>query len=236
MLNERLGRSKEAEEAYARAIAMLEELVSRYPHVALYQFKLVETYDIADPWSADSSSLELMEHRLRRAGALIDQLASEEPRQIDYAQAQIHVQAKLGMALQRLERPELAETCYHRAIALQGALLDRAPGDGRTRFDRATTRHALATLLFETGRSSEGKALLTAAADELRSIVTTDRSRRPPPELFERLADAFGELGETDRAEEMLRLMDRTSPGPPRESPSPAGRVTGAQREAAGPL
>jgi tetratricopeptide (TPR) repeat protein len=226
VLNERLGRSEEAEEAYAHAIRILEELAARYTDQPEYRFKLVETYDIADPWSADPSSLERMEQRLSRARVLIDQLASEAPEDIDYAHAQIHVHAKLGMALQRLHRDDddEAEACYRRAIVLEGTLLDRVPGDGRSRYDRATTRHALAMLLLGSGRAGDARALLNAAADELQSLATTDKSRLPPPHLFERLADAFQDLGDIDRAEEMASWVDRFVPGQPGDSPGPPDR------------
>jgi serine/threonine protein kinase/tetratricopeptide (TPR) repeat protein len=224
VLNERLGRRAEAEYAYARAIGILEELVARYPDAAEYRFKLVETYDVADPWSAAQSSLPGMEQRLRRASSLIDQLANEAPANVDYAHAQIHVHAKLGMDLQRLQRSEEAETCYRRAIAFEGALLDRAPRDGRARYDRATTRHALATLLLSIDRIDEAKRALDLAAHELQTLATSDTSRRPPPDLFDRLADTFRDLGEIDRAEEMDRAADQLLTAEPPDFPNPPRR------------
>ena len=174
--------------------------MTRYPGLPEYRYKLVQTYDIADPWSAAESSLPDLEKRLRRAGELIDQLISESPDDADYAHAGIHVQAKLGMTLQRLKRIEEAEACYRRAIALEESRLAQFPSDGRSAFDRATTRHALATLLLERRQRDEALVQLTTAADELVSLAKHDRMMVPPLELFERLGEALEDLGETDRA------------------------------------
>ncbi len=66
-LYDRLGKSADAEEAYARAIAIFEQLAARYPENPEYRSKLVQTFDMADPHSADASSLKRIEDWLRRA-------------------------------------------------------------------------------------------------------------------------------------------------------------------------
>jgi tetratricopeptide (TPR) repeat protein len=191
----------------------------------------VETYDIADPWSADSAALKVVEQRLRRAGELVDQLVSEAPGDINYAHAQVHVRAKLGMALQRLGRDKEAEESYRQALDLEGAILSRRPSDGRTAYDRGTTRHALAMLLLDRGRTAEARSLLDAAAEELKSLATSDKSRHPPPELFDRLADAFEDLGEPDRAAEIARWADLFMREPPRDRSAPRDRQPGSGEE-----
>jgi hypothetical protein len=235
VLNERLGRPVEAEAAYERAIGILEGLVNRYPASSEYRFRLVETYDIADPWSADSSTLTAMEQRLRRASELIDELVSEAPGDIKYAHSQVHVRAKLGMAFQRLGRDKEAEESYRQTLDIEAAIMSRRPNDGRTAYDRGTTRHALAMLLLNHGQTAEAKALLNAAVDELKSLAATDKSRRPPPELFDRLADAFEDLGETDRAAEISRWADLFMSKQPRDLPAPPEREPGRRRESEGP-
>jgi serine/threonine protein kinase/tetratricopeptide (TPR) repeat protein len=202
-LNERLGFGAEAEEAYARAIGMFEDLVASDRALPEYRYKLVQTYDIADPWTAEASSLPGLEKRLRRAGVLIDRLATESPTDAEYAHTRIHVQAKLGMTLQRLKQLDEAEACYLRALRLEEAQLEQAPADGRTAFDRATTRHALATLLLARGRKHEAILQLKTAADEIEALVKNDRSQVPPPGVFERLGEALEDIGESDRAQEM---------------------------------
>jgi tetratricopeptide (TPR) repeat protein/tRNA A-37 threonylcarbamoyl transferase component Bud32 len=204
-LYERLGRDPEAEEAYARAIAIFEELVVQHPDVAEYRYKLVDTYDMADPWSADPAALQRLEQRFRRAQALIDALVAESPGELEYAQTRVHVLSKLGVVLQRLKRAGDAETSYRRAIAVEGESIERWPDNGRLRIDRAVTQQALALLLLDRRRADEARTLLDAAAADLKATASFDTMRPPPPERFEGLAQVFETLGETQRAEELAR-------------------------------
>ena len=218
----RLGRADEAENAYARAITMFEQLVARHPADPEYRFKLVQTYDMADPNAAEGSSLERTEWRLDRAQALIDRLVAESPANVPYRAAQAHVCAKHGAVLQQLDQTSAAEACYRRAIELDAALIDRAPAYDRPRLDRATTRESLALLLHARGERHEGLAELGAAAEELAGLAS--RSLVPPPVAgrLGSLADAFDRFGAADRAAEMRGLAaaaEAKRPGPPGGSP-----------------
>ena len=222
MLNEHLGHVAEADAAYDHAIGIFEELVATNPDHPEYRAKLVETYDTADPWSADPASLGVLERRLVRAKDLIDRLTSESPDHVAYGYERVHVYAKLGMIAHRLGRADEAEAAYGRAIALESELLGRRPDDGRLHYDRATTRHALGLLLIDRKRREEARQLFVAAADEVRSLAINDHSRRPGPELFERLSTAFEDLGEAALAEEMARWAEwALAPRPRNLSPPP---------------
>ena len=59
---------------------------------------------MTDPWSVDASAVASLQLQLSRARQLIDQLAGEMPENLDHVQSQIHVHAKLGAVLQRLDR------------------------------------------------------------------------------------------------------------------------------------
>jgi serine/threonine protein kinase len=225
-----LGRDDEAERAYTRAITMFEDLIARYPDVPEYRFKLVETCDMADPWSADPATLQRLEPRLRRALALIDDLAAGSPENKDYAQAQQHVQAKLGTTLQLLDRDEEAEACYRRAIALQGALIERSPGTDRPLVDRAATRETLAVLQLERGRQDEARSLLDATADDLQTLAQCKTLPPPLASRFENLARAYERLGETRQAEEMIRHAAEVAARPTHGPHGPPGRGPGPRR------
>src|SRR5262249_35711680 len=152
------------------------------------------------PWSADPSALERLERWFRRARTLTDQLASEPPHDHKIALARVHVYAKLGVALQRLDRSDEAEAAYRQAIAVEDQEIDRVPDDVPLRIARAMTREALAKLLLDRGgRRDDARAVLEAAADELRSLA--DGRRPPPRERYESLADAFRKLDEPSRAD-----------------------------------
>ena len=125
-LLERLDRPSEAEHAMARAFGMFEDLSKRNSSAVEYRSRLVEIAIMTDPWSVNPSVLEPLERRLRRARELVDRLASEAPQNLDYVQSQIHVYAKLGAVMQRLDRPADAESSYRRAIELAGSLMERS--------------------------------------------------------------------------------------------------------------
>jgi tetratricopeptide (TPR) repeat protein len=228
-LSHRMGRAREAEEAYARAIAMFEGLVARFPDVPEYRSRLVATHLMADPWSADPPSLGRLERRLRRAQVLIDRLAAESPEDVDIAQAQMRVQAKLGAVLQRLERADDAEACYRRAIALAGPLIGRSPTSYLARHDRAVTRQALAIHQIERGRPVEARTVLEAAAADLQALAADEPVDSPArPRIlagcYATMVEVFRRLGETGRAEEMAVRLDeaRAATGrsrPPRPRP-----------------
>ncbi len=223
-LYDRLGRKDEAEKAYARAIAMFEDLVTRFPNVAEYRLKLVETYDMADPWSADSTELERLEQRFRRAKLLIDTLAQESPDEQGYVLDQIHMCAKLGMALQRLKRYDEAEASYHEALALEGQQLAGPSRPDRPMLDRATTQEALGVLELERGQQDAALPHLAAAADDL--IALTKQDFMPPPlaKRLKSLADVYDELGESAKAEALTRLSAQARDRPQRPPPGPPGR------------
>jgi tetratricopeptide (TPR) repeat protein/predicted Ser/Thr protein kinase len=234
-LYERLGRNAEAERAYTRAIAMFEALALRYPNTLEYRAKLVQTFDMAEPGSADASSLERLEKWLRRARVLIDQLVLEAPESVEYSTYRTRVYVKLGATLQRLGRLDEAETCYREAIAFQGKHIDQWPSNDGLRIDQATSREALALIALDRGRRDEARTLLDAAVDDLHVLMTGDRSPPPFHARLRSLAEAFQRLGETERAEEIGRWADeaealphppppgvpgRRPPGPPRKTDS----------------
>jgi tetratricopeptide (TPR) repeat protein/predicted Ser/Thr protein kinase len=207
-LSQRMGRDREAEEAYARAIAMFEGLVAQFPDDPEYRSGLISTSLMADPWSAAPSSLEQLEGRLRRAQLLIDRFGVESPGDADSAEAPVQVQAKLGTVLHRLQRADDAEACYRRAIALAGSLIERSPMPYLARHDRAVTRQALAVLQIERGRIDEARTLLDAAVADLQALATDEPRDSPArPRIlagcYANMAELFRRLGATGRAEEM---------------------------------
>ena len=87
-LYERLGQDAEAEKANARAVEIFEGLVKAVPDEPSYRLKLVDTYLMADPWSADPATLPTLETQLDRARLLVDGLVAGL-RGPAYTQAQV---------------------------------------------------------------------------------------------------------------------------------------------------
>jgi tetratricopeptide (TPR) repeat protein/predicted Ser/Thr protein kinase len=228
-LYERLGRDDEAQQAYGRAIAMFESLVARHPKAADFRSELIQTYDMADPRSADQASLGRVENWLRRARALVDQLVAQEPGNTEYASLRARIYVKLGGTLQRQNRLDEAEACYREAIAFEGQLIDQASGERVILIDRATTREALAAIELGRGRRDEARTLLEEAVADLQSLEVSDPS---PPPIFGRLrslAATFEKLGDRARAREIDAWADDNAshPHPP---PGSRGGRRGAPR------
>jgi eukaryotic-like serine/threonine-protein kinase len=217
----RLGRDADSEDAYSRAIAMFETLARRYPDVPEYRAKLVRTFDMVDPQSAPAASLDRLARWLQQARVLIDELVREKPDDAGYASLRARVYVKLGATLKRLNRFDEADECYRGAIAFEGKMLDQFPANDGLRIDQASTREALALLDLDRGRPDEARALLDAAVDDLKPLLTTDRM--PPPFQFRMrsLAQAFETLGDTERARQLARWADETDS---RHPPPPPGR------------
>ena len=170
---------------------------------------------MADPWSAGESSLGWLERNFRHARMLIDQLAVASPDNLNYAQGQVHVHAKLAVTLQRLGRLDEAEAAYRETIVTEGKHIERWPRNGRLRMDRTTTRAALAMLQRDRGRSDD--------ADPDRSgrrRAASHRQRRADARTFARPLPEFG-----PSVPETRRNGPRRSDGPP----SPRSRPTSSR-------
>jgi eukaryotic-like serine/threonine-protein kinase len=216
----RLERPEEAKRAVARAVAMFKDLAARYPTVAEYRSKLVEIAIMTDPWSVEASELAPLESQLRHARELVDRLAGEMPENLEYVQSQIHVHAKLGAVMQRLDRRGDAESCYLRAIEFAGDLMKRSTSPARATIDRADVREALARLVLDGGQRDQARLLLEGAVADLRSLEGARRMSPLLAERFESLAEDFGKLGETERAK---TIANWTRPTRARPSGEPSG-------------
>ncbi len=203
-----LGRDEEAAKAFGHAIAMLEDLTARYPLIPEYRHKLVETFIMVDPWSADRETIPTLEARLRRARDLADALVAESPVDPNYAESQIHAHAKLGVTLQLLDRPDEAEACYRRAIETASALASGPKKPLRARLDLITTREALAALQLERDRGDEARTTLDMVVADLRALEK-DRGLKPPDAARIRtLADLYAKLGDEARSAEMTEWAE----------------------------
>jgi tetratricopeptide (TPR) repeat protein len=222
-LYEQLGRDAEADAAIKHAVGMLENLVAQFPGVAEYRVKLVDTIITEDPWSASTELLKRLAGWLKGARALIDELAASAPDNVEYAQSQVHVHAKLATVLARLGRPDEAETSYRHAIELENALVDRSPQPTRVRLDRSDTREALAVLLLSQDRPSDVRGLLDRAAADLQSLAAGSSVSPPLADRFRGLAEAYRKLGAPDRADELAERASGLETAPNAQRP-PGGQ------------
>jgi tetratricopeptide (TPR) repeat protein len=159
---------------------------------------------MADPWSADASSLEDLLDRFQRARVLVDRLVAGSAANLDYAFARVHVYVKLGVVSHRLGRAEAAAGFYRRAILLEEGMIERSPSPPRSRCDRAVTQESLALLLLEKGLRAEARICVDAAAADLAHRVADTQMPPPRPDHFRRLAAIYQRLDEPSRAQEIV--------------------------------
>jgi serine/threonine protein kinase len=223
-LYQRLRRAQPAEEAFSRAAGKLEALVAHYPEDPSFRFELAQTYALADPWSASAGSLPRIEQQLRQALRLFPPLPPELLDQVENTLAQARVQTKLGATLLRLRRRDETEACYRQAITLEESAVPHSHTPQLNRLELADTRQSLAALELELGRSDLARSLLDAAASDLLKVAVEDRVVPPVwrilDDRLENLAEAFEELGDRARGDELeaaaARVRTRARSTPPR--------------------
>ena len=210
----RLGRTAEAENAYDRAIRMFEDLIKRHPDVASYRLRLVDTYDMADPWSVEPPALEPLRQRFetgprpqrparRRIPGRHGLRAGAGPRLRE---------ARRGAA--RSGRSAEAEAIYRRAIALEGVLVDARPGRNRPRTDRAITREALATLLLDRAHAPRRGRPSTRRPTTGTPWRRTAGCPRPLPIGWRAWPDCIGDSASRSAAEEVAGWAALAGEGP----------------------
>ncbi len=222
-LYDRIGREDEAALAYARAITIFKDLAAQFPRDVKYRSRLVETYIMADPWTARSSTLESLKDDFTHAQALVDQLAAEQPDSLEHIQSQVHVYAKLGAVLQRLKQDSAAEDSYRRAIQLGGTLIERSNRPLRAQVDRAMIRETLAELQIERNQLEAARSTLVQSAEELISLISETTSSPMFADRFESLANLYQRLEEPARADEMVRRAEEIHQRAPRDHRRPGG-------------
>jgi tetratricopeptide (TPR) repeat protein len=219
-LYQRLGRAREAEDSYARAVEKLERLTAEFPDVPGYRFELAKTYALADARpDADSGAVALAAQRLERALSLLERLCLEAPGSDEYGIALARVEVKLGALRVRAGRPEEAESCYRRAIARLERVGPRSPTPNQSRLELAAARRALAALLLDGGRRGEAMAELEVLAAELLKQAADEG--RPGflgwmlADRLKELAEIFEVVGAADRAGALRASAARLRPPPP---------------------
>jgi tetratricopeptide (TPR) repeat protein len=216
-LQERLGNPEQAEAAYARAISLLESLVARFPTEREYRWRLVQTFDMADPTVADDAASDRWAKRLERARLFIDHLVTEDPSNADYANFRPRIYVKLGATLQRLNRLGEAESALRGAIAMEDELYAKSPEHPPVLMDRATTKEFLAIIANDRGNRDEAIRLLNDAVADLETVKSSHKFRPPLFARLRSLALAFEKVGEPSRAQELRQWADEdeSQPHPP---------------------
>ncbi len=222
-----LGRDAEADEAHARATDRFERLVAQYPDDPKYRFELARTYAMDDQDSPGSITPKRVEEGIRKALTMVQGLADGSPETLEYVMALARWKARLGAALQRLDRPEEAVATYRESIAHDESLLGRIDRPAGVYLILAANRDAMARILLAQGRRDQATDQLNRAAEALEAVARGKPGRRGDgdhlSERFSCLSDSYTALGDSRRAAELADRAVRIRSRGPRDEPGVRG-------------
>jgi eukaryotic-like serine/threonine-protein kinase len=203
-----LGRHREAEEAYGKAITLFKKLGDELAAPEDQQ-RLASTYNNRGLFFRDTGRRREAEQDHRRALTLAEKLAAASDAPGFRADLALY-QSNLGTVLKHTDRRQEAEKAFRRAVELQDRLAAEFPTSPRYRRDLAISLNNLGTLLFRSSRLPEAEKVIRRALD-LRKQLADELPNMPESKQF--LAGTYGNWGrlmlDTRRpreAEEAYRL------------------------------
>ena len=194
-----------------RAIEILEKLAERFPAVPAYQHDLAKTYLQASSHS-ETGAFSTAPVRLHEALRVTQKLVTEHPNEPGYVLSQVQVHLALSEMFRRDARPAAAEAALRQALSLQSSLVSRFPDNMPYEIWKAMVQISLAESLTELAKTKEARSLLESTISELHAVPKVD-SEGPHHGLLERsyeiLAKVYRQLGQEDRADEVLRQVEQ---------------------------
>ena len=166
-----LGATKPAEDAFRRALKLLEPLVGEFPTIPRFRETLAKAsnslgmIEQGDGRSADS------EAHYRRELAEAERLTQDFPDRPEFRRELARACTNLGGLLAEQSRAAEAEQILRRGIALNADLTAKQPGDVQVRLDLAKCRNNLGYLLLESGQTEGAIAELEQARNLSSALV-----------------------------------------------------------------
>jgi serine/threonine protein kinase len=160
---------QETHDYSAKAISILENLVTSYPEVSDYYYELAETYsafDIHNPEIRRGNSRDAV-WRLREALDYSNALIARHPGVVDYTVLTATIHHKLGTMLRWSGRVNEAEAHFRQALGLQ---LQTAQLSNSYRAQLALIQQTLARLLMDDDRLEEAADLLEASVSQFEQM------------------------------------------------------------------
>jgi tetratricopeptide (TPR) repeat protein len=211
IIQAKLGRDAEAEEAYGRAATLFQDLAAEFPNVADYRRDLAANQDrLGDLLRKQARRPQEAERAHRQALALYEKLADDFPGVPAYRANVANTYNLIGVVLQSTQ-PGEAERAFHQAIAVSGKLVDEAPSDpgyGRVLIESYVN---LGRLLFQVaGRPEEAekawrKALALYEGSAARFPSLAPEYRRAMATTYSNLGARLATSGRLREAEQALR-------------------------------
>ncbi|MBM4049854.1 MAG: tetratricopeptide repeat protein, partial [Planctomycetes bacterium] len=203
---------REAMENLDRSVALLEDLVRKFPDMPEYRFDLCEAYTAFDIRHVVPEDFDDAEERLRKALAVSKTLVAQHPNIASYLVSRTHIQHKLSRLLLRTRRPSEAETCARDALEIQTALVAQFPDTPYYKVWQAMFRISLANVLVERSRTADARVLFEENGKMLAALLNENQEMAFLHGLLDMncrdYAHALHLMGLRDQAAEAIRLAD----------------------------
>jgi tetratricopeptide (TPR) repeat protein/tRNA A-37 threonylcarbamoyl transferase component Bud32 len=206
-IQQQLGQSGEAEEAYRQAIAQAEKLVADHPNVPEYQTDLARNYHSLGTLLRTNGKLQEAEQAYRKAFAINEKLAADHPNVPEYRQRLARGQNDLGALLAATGRHKEAEHAYRQALTLQEKLATDFPAQPGYLADLALTYVHLGPLLQATGRPQEAEQAYRKALTLQEKLLADFPAKA---DYRRDLATTYAQLGSLLRDTGRLQEAERT--------------------------
>jgi serine/threonine protein kinase/Flp pilus assembly protein TadD len=210
-----LGRHAEAEEAYARALPLLEALAAESPGDAESREELALCHNNRGNLYQSRGRLAEAEAEYREARTLFAELVKGSPDIADYWDGFAGSGNNLGVVLHRLDRLDDADKALREALAVQRKLTNARPTVPAYRHDEAGLLNNLANLLRATGHGPEAEKTYREALELQAPLV-----KRFPADPAYRQAHAVSRHG-------LGLLLSKDRPEKAREQLEDAARLRG---------
>lgn len=201
-----------ARNARQQAISVLEPLADQNPQDVTIQFELADTLAMTPP--ALNRMLQRADFAMLEAALkLADNLHERVPAAPEYALLLANVHQKLGAHFSASQQWQPAEEHLTRTIRVLQPLTKSFPSNALFQTSLARARWELADVLQHQNRFEPARDLLEQAIAEYETFRDSDSSRRGGAGrwagLHRQLARVLEQLGESERAAEIMQAADR---------------------------
>jgi serine/threonine protein kinase/tetratricopeptide (TPR) repeat protein len=208
-IHRELGEFAAAEDAAAKAVALLGSLAQARPSAAEYQRDLADAYLSLGLVYFETGRSEKAESTLQQALAIQERQAANSPRSPEYRYALAKTYRASGFLHHRISRPDIAAARYKQALEILNTLVQDDPTSEHLSL-LATTQVNLATVYISKGWLEQAEPVVKEAQRVYRRLLQDQSDALP--EHRQALGRSYAILGmaysvqrQTEQAEVALR-------------------------------
>jgi tetratricopeptide (TPR) repeat protein len=157
-LNQILGRSKDSENAYRRAVSLFQQLAADFPTRPEFRLELATSLNLLGVLLLDTDRLTEAESAKIEGLAILKQLAADFPNRPEFRQALAGFHQNLGIVLHVTGRRTEAESAYVEALAIRKQLAAEFPTNPGLNRALALSHNSLGWLFQDTKRLEKAES------------------------------------------------------------------------------